>query len=281
MPSVLPLTVLIGPSGAGHEALGQALMRLPEVLPMTLVQEQSFVHLWWANSGKAVDADAAPDAAVLASAAETLRDWAAAARASGRRLAFGARACLRATPKDGGDCSWISGMGAQLEATQLMSSHLLEWRQLEWAGEPFAYPFAFDPAADPGSQRAHYPRLADLRALCAASSPPIDLRVLALRRSAISALAHAAAERPAPFWKGAGREGRLAHLAAQIVDGGRRAAAQLRELEPEQVTIPFRFLQISHRSLQIPLRFPFRFPFRFLKIPSTPGRYALSTSMRC
>ena len=75
--------MLVGPPGSGHETLGLALMRLPDVLPMTLVQEQSFVHLWWANGGRATEADTPADPAVLASAAETLRDWARQASASG------------------------------------------------------------------------------------------------------------------------------------------------------------------------------------------------------
>ena len=232
----LPLIMLVGPPGSGHETLGLALMRLPDVLPMTLVQEQSFVHLWWANGGRATEADTPADPAVLASAAETLRDWARQASASGRRLAFGGRGCLRSAAEEGGDCSWISGMGTQLgEPTR--GEALLGGRALEWTGEPFAFPFGGDPAAEPRSQRPRYPRLGDLQALCAAAAPPLALRVLALRRTPFSTFAHAAAERPAPFWRPTGRPERLAHLATLVRDGGRRAAAQLQQLPPAMVRI--------------------------------------------
>jgi len=231
----LPLIMLVGPPGSGHETLGLALMRLPDVLPMTLVQEQSFVHLWWANGGRATEADTPADPAVLASAAETLRDWARQASASGRRLAFGGRGCLRSTAEEGGDCSWISGMGTQLAPTR--GEALLSGRALEWTGEPFAFPLGGDPAAEPGSQRPRYPRLGDLQALCAAAAPPLALRVLALRRTPFSTFAHAAAERPAPFWRPTGRPERLAHLATLVRDGGRRAAAQLQQLPPAMVRI--------------------------------------------
>eukprot|EP00966_Prymnesium_polylepis_P258047 5960623-Prymnesium_polylepis.1 len=42
---------LAGPEGSGHEALGEALMRLREMRPMALVEEQTFVHLWWEAPG--------------------------------------------------------------------------------------------------------------------------------------------------------------------------------------------------------------------------------------
>ena len=231
----LSLIMFVGPPGSGHETLGLALMRLPDVLPMTLVQEQSFVHLWWANGGRATEADTPADPVVLASAAETLRDWARQASASGRRLAFGGRGCLRSTAEEGGDCSWISGMGTQLAPTR--GEALLSGRALEWTGEPFAFPFGDDPAAEPGSQRPRYPRLGDLQALCAAAAPPLALQVLALRRTPFSTFAHAAAERPAPFWRPTGRPERLAHLATLVRDGGRRAAAQLQQLPPAMVRI--------------------------------------------
>ncbi len=227
-----PLVFIVGPLGSGHEVVGQALMRMPDVLPMTLVQEQSFVHLWWNNSGRATAADVPADAGVLHSAAQTLHDWSHAARASGRRLAFGARGCLRSSSNEGGDCSWISGIGLQLHADAILGQ-----RTLEWAGEAFAYPFGSDAGADPGAQRTRFPRLMDLHALCAAAAPPLALRVLALRRPPITTLARAAIERPAPFWRPSGRAERLAKLSMQIVDGGRRAAAQLQELPSEAVRV--------------------------------------------
>ena len=123
-------------------------MRLPDILPMTLVEEQSFVHLWWANSVHGAEADIGVDPEILSSAAEVLKDWSSTARATGRQLAFGSRGCWRATSKEGGDCSWISGISAQQRGNIGVNE-----TALEWTGEPFTYPFGADATADPLAQR--------------------------------------------------------------------------------------------------------------------------------
>ena len=114
------MVFVAGPEGSGHEALGEALMRLRDLRPMSLVEEQTFVHLWWEapgaaamqRGGGAADAGnvAVGDVEVLRSAQEVVNDWAAAARRSGGHVAFGARSCLRF---DGGDCSWIAAIQQQ------------------------------------------------------------------------------------------------------------------------------------------------------------------------
>ena len=163
---------------------------------MTLVQEQTFVHLWWTNGGKTADEE--PDSAVLGSASEAIRDWSRTASLGQRRLAFGARGCLRG---HGGDCSWVSGFWDQMQAGAGGAPRIATDAALEWHGEPFAYPF-MDSAAEPGTQRAHYPRLSDLQALClAAERPRLQLRVIALHRQPLAALRRIAAEKPARFWR--------------------------------------------------------------------------------
>ena len=82
--------------------------------------------------------------------------------------------------------------------------------ELHATGEPFSYPFM--QTAEPGEQRLHYPRLADLlhltRQLPALAAveppttppPPLALRVLVLWRPPLAALTHLAAAKPPRFW---------------------------------------------------------------------------------
>ncbi len=243
----VPLIFLSGPHGGGHSALGAVLMRTPSVLPMTLTQEQAFVQLWWGSSGGSGGADsgewnasAPADADVLGSAAEVVSDWAASAN-PGQKLAFAARGCVRSprqpaaagTGAHTADCSWISAAALQIAGMQQQQQQQqpsASAAALELTGETFGYPF-LDSALEPGVQRLHFPRLADLQRLCErAVSPPLSLRVLALHRAPLDALDEAVGIRPQRFWRVADRPDMLKRVAKQMLQGGSRALAELRRL---------------------------------------------------
>ena len=82
-----PATVA-GAEGTGHHFITALMMRLPQLMPMTLVQEQSFQALWWDDRSR-------KDPAVFWAAIEAFSEWVRAARSLGKHPAFCARACLR------------------------------------------------------------------------------------------------------------------------------------------------------------------------------------------
>lgn len=204
--------------GTSDGAVGSALMRLPPVRPMALVEEQTFVHLWWDDRGRDIE--------VLKSAQEVFDDWVAAARESGRHASFRARGCLREELAGATDCSWVGGSELQLAGRGLDAA-----ARLELTGEAFTYPFM--QSGEPGvGQRERYPQLADLIWLSQHARVPTELRVLALWRPPLLALAHAAGRMSPHFFRKQSLRDRMRALARRILMGGHAAFSQLRALPP-------------------------------------------------
>ncbi|EOD15091.1 hypothetical protein EMIHUDRAFT_459384 [Emiliania huxleyi CCMP1516] len=124
-PGVAPTNLIFvaGAEGTGHHFLTAVMMRLSELMPMTLVQEQMFQAppmpraarhtarraLWWQPK------DRTP--ATFWAAVEAFHEWVQAARSLGKHPAFCARTCLRLSGMK--HCSWISGMQEQREGRLL------------------------------------------------------------------------------------------------------------------------------------------------------------------
>lgn len=208
-------------------------MRLSELRPMALVEEQTFLHLWWDTPSHTLTArgrEGRGDVQVLTSAQEVLNDWAAAAHRSGCHVAFGTRACLKFGGGGGGDCSWVAAIQQQ------HWGRALQIDGIQPAGEPFSFPF--QQTSEPGQQRQHYPRLADLLHLTSHASPsPLALRVLALWRHPIDTLCRRAASLPNRFWRSAERGERMRMLASELIAGGQEAYEQITRLPRESVRL--------------------------------------------
>jgi hypothetical protein len=221
-----PLTLALfiaATEGASDDALGSALMRLPRVRPMALVEEQTFVHLWWDERARDIE--------VFNSAQEVFNDWVAAARESGRHASFRARACLQQESAGATDCSWVGGSEVQLAGRGLTPA-----ARLEVTGEAFTYPFM--QSGEPGDgQRERYPQLSDLLWLSQHARVPTELRVLALWRPPLLALAHSAGRMPPRFFRSQGLPNRLRAVARRVLRGGHAAFSQLRALPPNTARV--------------------------------------------
>ena len=97
------LYFVAGAEGTGHHFITALMMRLPELMPMSLVQEQMFQALWWDPTHH--------DPATFWGALEAFSEWVREARSLGKHPAFCARTCLRISGLK--HCSWISGVSSQ------------------------------------------------------------------------------------------------------------------------------------------------------------------------
>ena len=121
---------MAGAEGTGHHFITALMMRLPKLMPMSLVQEQAFQALWWDPKHH--------DPATFWAALESFSEWVRTAKSLGKHPAFCARACLRPTGLK--HCSWISGMQLQV------AGRLLDGRghngTFQPIGQMFSYPFS-------------------------------------------------------------------------------------------------------------------------------------------
>ena len=166
------LFFIAGAEGTGHHFITALMMRLPSLMPMTLVQEQTFQALWWKPTER--------DTAVFWSALEAFSEWVRSARSLGKHPAFCARACLR--PVGMKHCSWVSGLQLQ------NAGRLLDGRghngSFQPIGQMFSYPFSR--SWNETEDGTHYPVIADLQYMCDILG--LRLRVLVLYRDPIEAI---------------------------------------------------------------------------------------------
>ena len=167
------LIFVAGAEGTGHHFITALLMRLPQLMPMTLVQEQAFQSLWWKMPRER-------DPAVFFSALEAFSEWVRTARSLGKHPAFCARACLRPTGMK--HCSWVSGLQLQNRGK------LLDGRghngSFQPIGQMFSYPFSR--SWNETEDGTHFPSLADLQYLCDLLG--VRLKVIVLWRDPIDAI---------------------------------------------------------------------------------------------
>ena len=166
------LIFVAGAEGTGHHFITALMMRLPALMPMTLVQEQAFQALWWNPKSH--------DPAVFWSAIEAFSEWVRAARSAGKHPAFCARSCLRLTGQK--HCSWVGGLQLQ------KSGRLLDGRghngSFQPVGQMFSYPFSR--SWNETEDGTHYPEIVDLQYMCDLLG--VRLRVLVLYRDPIDAI---------------------------------------------------------------------------------------------
>lgn len=204
---------------------GLTLMRQPRVRPMALVEEQSFVHLWWDESVRDVE--------VVRSTQEVFDDWTGAARKGGQHASFGARSCLRERTGKAADCSWVGGAQTQFAGRGLDPDVSLK---LELTGEVFTYPFM--QSSEPGEgQLSHYPQLSDLLLLSEHAKGAVEPRVLALWRKPELAFAALVGEMPQRFFRDHKLKERLRALAHRLLLGGQKAHVQMRTVPPQFVRV--------------------------------------------
>ena len=152
-PDAPQLVFVAGAEGTGHHFVTALMMRLPKLMPMTLVQEQIFQALWW-NTGSQ------RDPAIFWSALEAFGEWVRSAKSLGKHPAFCARACLRATGMK--HCSWVSGLQLQNQGRLLDGKgHNGSFQPI---GQMFSYPFSRSWNETEDGQ--HSPSIADLQYLC-------------------------------------------------------------------------------------------------------------------
>lgn len=166
------LIFVAGAEGTGHHFITAVLMRLPSLMPMTLVQEQTFQALWWNPEER--------DPSIFWSALESFAEWVRHARSLGKHPAFCARSCLRTTGQK--HCSWVSGLQLQSKG------RLLDGRghngSFQPIGQMFSYPFSR--SWNETEDGTHYPVIADLQYMCDILG--LRMRVLVLWRDPIDAI---------------------------------------------------------------------------------------------
>ena len=187
------LFFVAGAEGTGHHFITALLMRLPELMPMSLVQEQMFQALWWDPKQH--------DPAVFWSAVEVVAEWVRNARSAGKHPAFCARTCLRLSGQR--HCSWISGMQQQA------AGRLLDGKghngSFQPVGQMFSYPFSR--SANETEDSMHYPELNDLSYM--ADLLGLKLKVVVLYRSPVDAIMSMNTRGLPKIWRRAGRTFKL------------------------------------------------------------------------
>ena len=182
-----------GAEGTGHHFITALMMRLSELMPMSLTQEQMFQSLWWNPDDN--------DPAVFWGAMESFMEWVQTARSMGKHPAFCARTCLRMTAMK--HCSWISGM--QLQKAGRMLDGKGHNGTFQPIGQMFSYPFSR--SWNETEDGTHYPKLADLQYLCDLAG--LRLRVIVLYRDPVDAIMSMNNRGLPKIWRRAGRTFKL------------------------------------------------------------------------
>ena len=187
------LIFVAGAEGTGHHFITALMMRLPELMPMSLVQEQTFQALWWDPKHH--------DPATFWAALESFSEWVRTAKSLGKHPAFCARTCLRTSGLK--HCSWISGMQLQV------AGRLLDGRghngTFQPIGQMFSYPFSR--SWNETEDGTHYPELADLAYICDLLG--VRLKVIVLYRSPVDAIMSMNNRGLPKIWRRAGRTFKL------------------------------------------------------------------------
>jgi hypothetical protein len=187
------LVFVAGAEGTGHHFITALMMRLPELMPMSLVQEQVFQSLWWDPKHH--------DPATFWAALEAFAEWVRQARSHHKHPAFCARTCFRISRQR--HCSWISGMQQQL------AGQLLDGRSnngsFQPVGQMFSYPFSR--SSNETEDGTHYPDLADIVYMCDLLG--VRLKVIVLYRDPIDAIMSMNNRGLPKIWRRAGRTFKL------------------------------------------------------------------------
>ena len=187
------LVFVAGAEGTGHHFITALMMRLPELMPMSLVQEQVFQSLWWDPKHH--------DPATFWAAFEAFAEWVRQARSHHKHPAFCARTCFRISRQR--HCSWISGMQQQL------AGQLLDGRSnngsFQPVGQMFSYPFSR--SSNETEDGTHYPDLADIVYMCDLLG--VRLKVIVLYRDPIDAIMSMNNRGLPKIWRRAGRTFKL------------------------------------------------------------------------
>lgn len=196
-------------------------MRLRELMPMSLTQEQMFQSLWWNPDDN--------DPAVLWGAMESFMEWVQTARSMGKHPAFCARTCLRMTAMK--HCSWISGM--QLQKAGRMLDGKGHNGTFQPIGQMFSYPFSR--SWNETEDGTHYPKLADLQYLCDLAG--LRLRVIVLYRDPVDAIMSMNNRGLPKIWRRAGRTFKLHKQVDLFLSQLDEMHAQLQLLRTEEYVV--------------------------------------------
>jgi len=187
------LVFVAGAEGTGHHFITALMMRLSELMPMTLTQEQMFQALWWKPDEN--------DPAVFWGAMESFMEWVQTARSMGKHPAFCARTCLRGTGMK--HCSWISGL--QQQNAGLMLAGKGHNGTFQPIGQMFSYPFSR--SWNETEDGTHFPKIADLQYLCDLAG--LRLKVIVLYRDPVDAIMSMNNRGLPKIWRRAGRTFKL------------------------------------------------------------------------
>ena len=215
------LIFVAGAEGTGHHFITALLMRVPSLMPMTLVQEQVFQSLWWKPKER--------DPSVFWSAVEAFSEWVRRARSLGKHPAFCARSCLRTTGQK--HCSWVSGL--QLQG----KGRLLDGRghngSFQPIGQMFSYPFSR--SWNETEDGTHYPEISDLQYMCDILG--LRLRVLVLWRDPIDAIMSMNNRGLPKIWRRFGRTFKLHKQVALYLSQLDEMHAQIQTLRSEEYRV--------------------------------------------
>jgi hypothetical protein len=232
------LIFIAGAEGTGHHFITALLMRLPQLMPMTLVQEQAFQSLWWKPHAR--------DPAVYWAALEAFSEWVRTARSLGKHPAFCARACLRPTGIK--HCSWVSALQLQSHGKLLRGRG--QNGSFQPIGQMFSYPFSR--TWNETEDGTHFPELADLQYMCDILG--LRLRVLVLWRDPVDAIMSMNNRGLPKIWRRFGRTFKLHKQVSLHLSQLDVMYSQLRALRADEYRV------LNYSNCATPLSSPARLP---------------------
>jgi len=252
------LIFVAGAEGTGHHFVTAVMMRLSQLMPMTLVEEQVFQALWWNTK--------AHDPAKFWSAVEAFQQWVQVARSKRKHPAFCARTCLRGPGLK--HCSWISGMQQQMEGTLLAGKgHNGTFQPI---GQMFSYPFSR--SWNETEDGTHYPEIKDLKYLCELAG--LRLRVIVLWREPVDAIMSMNNRGLPKIWRRFGRTFKLHKQVGLFLSQLDEMHSQLSQLDTESYRI------LNYTDLLINWQAYTHSLADFLNIPEAEITRAFTLSMK-